>query len=109
MQNPIHLTLKNIHLNHQLVTSQRSFRRNIISPDMAIALDRTKTSDRNAFMLLASTVDSSYVNKYNYVVLSRSTRQIESSVPRKAIADDIKQSFATDVPLTVHWDGSYDW
>jgi hypothetical protein len=79
-------------------------KKRIVTPDLAMALDRTKASDRNAFMVVASTVNALGVD-IDDVVLSRSTLQRQRSALRKEIAEDIKQSFVTDVPLTVHWDG----
>ena len=79
-------------------------KKRIVTPDLAMALDRGKISDRSAFMVLASTVNA-LGGDVDDVVLSRSTLQRERTALRKKIAEDIKQSFATDVPMTVHWDG----
>ena len=76
----------------------------VVTPTLAMALDRTKASDCNAFMVVASTVNALGVD-IDDVVLSRSTLQRQRSALHKAIAEDIKESFATDVPITVHWDG----
>lgn len=85
-------------------TSIKQKRTKIISPDLVAALDRTKTSDRNAVMVVASTATSLGFD-VNDVVISRSTLQRERKVLRKKIAEDIKQSFSVGTPLTVHWDG----
>ena len=53
-----------------------------MTPDVAMTLDRTKISNRSAFMVLASTVNALGVDVYD-VVLSRSTLKRDRSVLRK--------------------------
>jgi hypothetical protein len=84
--------------------TKRVKREHIISPDLAMALDRTKLSDRKA-MLVLSAAASACGKDINEVVLSRSTLQRQRSATRKTIANDIKQTFTPNTPLTVHWDG----
>ena len=52
-------------------------------------------------MVLASTANALGID-IDDNILSRSTFQREGHVLRKKIAEDIKQCFATDVPITVH-------
>jgi hypothetical protein len=79
-------------------------REQIISSDLAMALDRTKTSDRSAILVLSAAV-SACGKKVDDVVLSRSTLRRQRSSLRKKIADDIKETFSNDSDLTIHWDG----
>ena len=62
----------------------------IVTPYLAMTLDSTKTSDRNAFMVLASTVNALGVD-INDVVLSRSTLQRQRGTLRKKIFLKISQ------------------
>ena len=72
-----------------------------MTPDLEMISDRSKISDRCASMVLASTVNALEVD-VDDVVLSRITFQREGRVLRKKIAEDIKQCFATDMPIIVH-------
>ena len=83
--------------------TKRKKRDHIISPDLAMAVDRAKLSDRKAMYVLSATA-SACGKDLDEVVLSRSTLQRKRIATRKNIADDIKQTFAPNTTLTVHWD-----
>lgn len=70
----------------------------------AAALDRTKTSDRNAvYILSAFAIDMG--TSVNELALNRSSIRRARMKLRQQTAEDIKTNFAPNVPLTVHWDG----
>ena len=69
-----------------------------------MALDITKTTDRNAMMFISATA-SVLGEDIDDIVISRNTLQRQRNRIRKEIAGNIKQIFAADVPLTIHWDG----
>ncbi len=77
---------------------------NIITPELSAALDRTKTSDRNATYVLAATMQSLGQDPQKFVLNKESIR-LARRQHRENIATDIRASFSPDVPLTVHWDG----
>jgi hypothetical protein len=78
--------------------------KNIITPDLVMALDRTKMTDRNASMVLSATAHA-LGHDIDHIALSRSTFYRTRINIRKKIAEDIKQTFTSDIALTVHWDG----
>lgn len=80
-----------------------SMKEKITSPDLLSTLDRTKVSDRNAMRIISATA-SAMGKDIDEVCISRSTLQRERKKFRIEIANSIKKSFTTDVPLTVHWD-----
>lgn len=75
---------------------------NILTPALTSALDRTKTSDRNATYILAAAAGA-LGDKTQ--VPSRETIRKKRRQNREEIATEVRLSFAPDVPLTIHWDG----
>ena len=77
---------------------------NIVNPDLASALDRSKISDRSATYVLAATAQSLGCNIKDIAVNRESIRRARRQ-QREIIAKQIHDSFDPQVPLTVHWDG----
>jgi len=80
---------------------------NIISPELASALDRTNVSDRNATYLLAATAQSLGHDVAEFAINRTSIRRARIA-SRSQIAERVKLEFSqrdVPVPLTVHWDG----
>lgn len=76
----------------------------VVTANLAAALDRTKTSDRNAaFILSQATV--TFNKGASDVSVSRSTIRRKRMKFREETAISVKQLFSPTVPLTVHWDG----
>ena len=95
----------------QLVDSQAqkkiktvSKQKNIVTPELASALDRTRMSNRSAAFLLAATAESLGHNSQNYSVNRESIRKYRRKY-REEIAREILLSFKANVPLVIHWDG----
>jgi hypothetical protein len=79
-------------------------RKNVITPDVAAALDRTLLSDRKAVYVLSAAA-SSLGHNVQELSINRSTIQRTRIQSRQQIAELIKESFSPNTPLTVHWDG----
>lgn len=77
---------------------------NIITQDIASALDRSQVSDRNAVYILSATA-SSLGQDVKELAINRSTIRRTRINTRENIAALIRESFAPQIPLTVHWDG----
>jgi hypothetical protein len=77
---------------------------NIVTPEVASALDRTQVSARNAAHVLAAAAQSLGHNP-EHLALNRESIRRARRQHREAIAAEIKASFTPNVPLTVHWDG----
>jgi len=77
---------------------------NLITPKLAAALDRTKISDRMATFVIAETVQSlgHSIDDFN---VNRSSIKRKREEFRAQFAAALKDEFAGNVPLTVHWDG----
>lgn len=94
-------------LEHSFSHTGRKTKRtqkHIVTPALVMALDRTKMSDRSAVMVLAATA-SSLREDIDDIVISRSTLRRQRRAIREKISNDIKQTFISHVPLTIHWDG----
>ena len=76
----------------------------VVTPELAAALDGTKTSDRNANFVIADTLKPVGLGS-NELALSRQTVRRKRMEFRQSFADNLKESFKADIPLTVHWDG----
>ena len=85
-------------------SAKRARPSNIVTPELVSALDRSKTSIRNATYVLAATVQSLGHNPDEFV-LNRESIRLSRRQHRENIAAEIRASFSPDVPLTVHWDG----
>jgi hypothetical protein len=79
-------------------------RKNVITSDMASALDRTLVSDRKAVYILSAAA-SSLGHNVQELSINRSTIRRRRIDTRQCISELIKESFAPNIPLTVHWDG----
>ena len=73
----------------------------IISPSVADSLDRTKTSDRSATYVLASTAQS-LGHDVGKMTLSRQSIRRSRMKFRKITAERIKADFSPNHPLTIH-------
>ena len=76
----------------------------VVTPGLAAALDKTKTSDRNATYVISEALKSVGHNP-DELVLSRQTVRRKQMEFCQSFAEDLKESFEADIPLTVHWDG----
>jgi len=78
----------------------------LVTPEVAAALDRTNISDRKAahlFSAMASTTQ--FGQDVNELVLSRSAIRRARMKHREAFNAEVKASFDPSVPLILHWDG----
>ena len=77
---------------------------NIVTPMLAIALDRTKMSDRNATFVLAAAAQSlgHDVKDFN---INHSSIHRRREQCRSEMASKLRDEFKSTVPLVVHWDG----
>lgn len=76
---------------------------NIISPSLAAALDRTRTTDRMASYLLTETVKSIGKNPSEFNI-NRSSIKRTREKHRESFTYSMKEEFK-NIPLIVHWDG----
>ncbi|XP_044597439.1 uncharacterized protein LOC123274002 [Cotesia glomerata] len=76
----------------------------ILTSELVLALDRTKTSNRNAMYIISAVIQSLglEIDKYN---LSYSTIRNARISKREEIVDTIKEEEIFDDSLVVHWDG----
>ncbi|XP_044575164.1 uncharacterized protein LOC123258973 [Cotesia glomerata] len=76
----------------------------ILTSELVLALDRTKTSNRNAMYIISAVIQSLRleIDKYN---LSYSTIHNARISKREEIVDTIKEKEIFDDSLVVHWDG----
>ena len=77
---------------------------NVVTPEVAAALDRTGTSSRSATYILSAAYCSfgSDPSEFN---INRSSIHRERVKFRSKRFDQIKSSLIGEGPLTVHWDG----
>ena len=86
-------------------TPKRAYRtKNIVTPDLSAALDRTKTSDRSAVYVLSAAA-SALGHNSSELAISRSTIRRSRRIQRQAIAEDIQRYNTSSNSLVVHWDG----
>jgi hypothetical protein len=76
----------------------------LVTKHVAMALDRTKVTDREAPHLLAATAHA-LGHGIEDLPLSRSSIRRARLQHREAGSTDIKLRFAPETPLVVHWDG----
>ncbi|XP_044578933.1 uncharacterized protein LOC123261406 [Cotesia glomerata] len=76
----------------------------ILTSELVLALDRTKTSNRNAMYIISAVIQSLglEIDKYN---LSYSTIRNARISKREEIVDTIEEEEIFDDSLVVHWDG----
>lgn len=78
----------------------------VVTRDVAAALDRTKTSSRNASHIFSALAASSlYAAPAGELIISPSAIHRARKGNRAALAAEIRESFDPKVPLTIHWDG----
>jgi len=77
---------------------------NVLTPGLLAALDRTKTTSRNATYVLAETA-ASLGHDADTLNISRSSVQRARTKFRKCASARLRSEFGAAVPLTVHWDG----
>src|SRR6218665_1427926 len=81
---------------------------NLITPEVAAALDRTNTSDRKAaYMYIFSAMASSGQLQCNIedVVICPSAIRRARMKHREVFSTEVKATFDPVVPLILHWDG----
>jgi len=78
--------------------------KNIVTPEVAAALDRTKISDRNAVYALSS-FSLAVGQDPDGLALNRWSIRRSRMKHRDETIAKLKDSFAPKVPLVVHWDG----
>lgn len=82
-------------------------RKNVLTPELAAALDRCNISDRKAVHIAAAAAVS-LGHEASSLAISRSTISRARMQNRTNLVLKLKDEFATgvgDIPLTVHWDG----
>lgn len=79
-------------------------RKKIVGEKLAVSLDVSKLSDRNAALVLTSTIKELGCDPADYNVNYSSIRR-QRIKTRQSLAENLKKEFSPDVPLTVHWDG----
>jgi len=76
----------------------------IVTSEVSAALDRSKTTDRNAVYVLAATAQSLGHDPKKLIINRESIRQARRK-NREIIAKEIKDAFTPGSSLTIHWDG----
>ena len=79
-------------------------RMDIITPELATVLDRTKISDRKAVFVVAETAKS-LGHDIKEVSLNRSTIRRKRIFNRAEQSQKFKENLQKNVPLIIHWDG----
>lgn len=80
--------------------------RNVVTPEVSAALDRTATSDRNAAHILSAIASTSQLGQnVDQLIISRSAIRRARIKHRKVFSDEVKATFHPTVPLILHWDG----
>ncbi|XP_044597459.1 uncharacterized protein LOC123274025 [Cotesia glomerata] len=86
------------------LTAKRTPKINIMTPELAAALDRGNVSSRSATYVLAATLKSVGFDTRN-VNLSYKTIQRQRIIHRKEIAKGLKEDLKFNDNYVVHWDG----
>ena len=76
----------------------------ILTPGLLAALDRTKTTSRNATYVLTETA-TSLGHDADSLNISRSSVHRARKKFRESVLESLRSEFCAAVPLTVHWDG----
>ena len=93
--------------SHSTVTTpmrSKRARRNVVTPDVAAALDRAKVSNRKATLLLTAAAQGLGHNPEK-LAINRSSIRRNREVCRSELAAHLKQEFIPSVLIVVHWDG----
>ena len=78
----------------------------LITPDIAAALDRTKTTSRSGAHTFNTLAESEkFEESGSDLAISHSTIHRARKRLRLEVAAEIQQTFSPEVPLTLHWDG----
>lgn len=77
---------------------------NIVTPELASALDRTKVSDRNATYILSAAAKSLGYDP-RHLTLNKESVRLARRQYREEITCEIRKTFLPETPLAVHWDG----
>ena len=77
--------------------------KNVVTPQLAIALDRTKVTDRSAAYVLTETIRFLGQDPKEFNT-NRTSIQRLSNLHRKSLASSLKAEFQADCPLVVHWE-----
>ncbi|KAK2703242.1 hypothetical protein QYM36_018259 [Artemia franciscana] len=83
---------------------RKSGRKAVVTPELAVALDRTKVSDRKAVFVIAETAKSLGMTIDQLALNRDSVRRLRAK-HRIHSSASIRAKFQSDVPLVVHWDG----
>ena len=79
---------------------------NVVTPEVAAALDRTNTSDRKAAHILSAMTSSGLLqHEVEDLIISPSAIRRARIKHRELLASEIQASFDPQVPLVLHWDG----
>lgn len=76
----------------------------VVSSNLVGTLDRMGVSSRQAFRIVATTASSLGHDPKELILNQESIHQSRAKC-RACLAEEIKQSFRPQTPLTVHWDG----
>lgn len=98
--------LKRCHsdFEEQEVLKSKVAKKNVITPELVSALDRTNTSDRNAMHIISSVLLSIGEDPEGYNLSSSTIRNNRIKL-RKDIAANVKNTFQNELCLVIHWDG----
>lgn len=79
---------------------------NVVTPEVAAALDRTNTSDRKAEHVFSAMASSGQLNhEAEELIISRNAIRSARMKHREHFTSEIKAAFDPVVPLVLHWDG----
>ena len=87
---------------------RRRATKNVVTPQLSMALDRTKVTDRSAPYVLTETVRSIGQDPKEYNI-NRTSIQHLRNLHWKSLAGTLKADFLGDCPFVVHWDGKLLW
>jgi len=78
--------------------------KNIITPGLAAALDRTGISSRRATFVLAEAAKS-FGHDTEDITINRMSIHRQRKQHRAKFVEEFKAKFPADIPLIIHWDG----
>ena len=87
---------------HPNLRSQLQIKHQLLNSDVSSALDRNKTSDREAARLMIP-MAAALGHDPMKLPLSRSTIQRARKRTRRDVADSVRHEFVPSYPLVVHW------
>jgi len=78
----------------------------VVTPEVAAALDRTNTSDRKAAHIFAAMGSAGHLKEdVEQLIISPSAIRRARIKHRKVFSSEVKAAFDPAVPLILHWDG----